>query len=61
METVLIKLEDLIEEIEAGDLNTKELLVELKGIKEDIEEKVINDNLRVAFFFYIYFRKRLCS
>lgn len=44
METVLVKLEDLIEEIEAGDLNTKELLVELKGIKDDVEEKIINDS-----------------
>lgn len=44
MEIVLVKLEDLIEEIEAGDLNTKELLVELKGIKDDVEEKIINDS-----------------
>jgi hypothetical protein len=44
MESILLKLEDLIEEIEAGDLNTKELLIELKKIKEEVEEKVINDS-----------------
>lgn len=44
MEEILVKLEDLIEEIEAGDLNTEELLIELKRVKEEVEEKVINDS-----------------
>ena len=44
MESILIKIEDLIEEIETEDLSTGAILTLLKEVKDNIEEIMLNDN-----------------
>ena len=45
MEAILIKLEDLIEEVEVTEeVDMKELLNKLNEIKNEVEEKIINDS-----------------
>ena len=45
MEAILIKLEDLIEEVEVTEkVDMRELLNKLNEIKNEVEEKIINDS-----------------
>jgi|TARA_R110000737_G_scaffold200145_1_gene219732 hypothetical protein len=45
MESILVKLEDLIEEVETEELSVRELLSLLNIIREEVEEKILNDSL----------------
>ena len=44
MHNILVKIEDLIEEVESEDLDLDEILQLLHNLKNDVEEKIMNED-----------------